>query len=89
MVVDSTWSPEDSVLIVSAGGEEPKMSLSELSTAGFVAASLWVDMVVAGDGGVECAEVESVRVDVMGLTDQTLARLLYRRCCRSGDVVMW
>lgn len=41
------------------------MSSSELSTAGFVAVSVWADIVVAGEGGVECVELEFVRADVM------------------------
>lgn len=46
-----------------SGGEEPKISSSELSTAG--SASLCVElMVVAGDGGAESAELESVLVEV-------------------------
>lgn len=52
-------------LLVSGGGDEPKMSSSELSTAGFVAVSVWPDIVVAGEGGVERAELESVGADVI------------------------
>lgn len=43
--------------VLSYGGEEPKMSSRELSsTAGLS----WVDIVVAGEGGVEWADDESV-----------------------------
>lgn len=40
------------------------MSSRELSTAG-CAVSGWADMVVAGEGGAEWAELESVCVEVM------------------------
>lgn len=47
---------------LSCGGEEPKMSSRELSsTAGLS----WVDIVVAGEGGVDWADEESVWVDVI------------------------
>lgn len=51
-------------LIMLVSGEEPKMSSREFSAAGgaMLASS---DMVVAGDGGVEFAELESVCVDVI------------------------
>lgn len=51
--------------LVSGGVEEPKMSSSELSTAGFVAVSEWADIVMAGEKVVEWTELESVRVEVM------------------------
>jgi hypothetical protein len=54
----------DGTSLVSGGGEEPKISSRELSTAGF--ASLWVELIVVagGDGGAESAELESVLGEV-------------------------
>lgn len=55
--------------LVSSGGEEPKMSSRELSTAGCCGAVLgWVEVVVAivaGDEGGDRAELESGSVDAM------------------------
>lgn len=62
MDIPSCCTP-DGTSLVSGGGDEPKMSSRELSAAGF--ASPWVElMVVAGDGGAESAELESVLGEV-------------------------
>ena len=57
MDVDSCCTSNGNSL-VPGGGEEPKISSRELSTAGF--ASLRVELiVVVGEGGAESAELES------------------------------
>lgn len=53
----------DGTSLVSGGGEEPKISSKELSTAGCAARCVEL-MVVAGDGGAESAELESVLGEV-------------------------
>lgn len=57
------WAWAEGAGRVSVGGEEPKMSSSELST-GMGASVFWVEvLLVAGDGGAESAELESVCVE--------------------------
>lgn len=53
---------EPAVLV---SGEEPKMSSREFSAAGMAVVS--ADMVVAGEGGAEFAELESVWVGVIAV----------------------
>lgn len=48
----------------SGSGDEPKMSSRELSTGW----ASWVDIVVAGDGGADWVELESVCAEAMAVS---------------------
>jgi hypothetical protein len=70
--------------MVSWGGEEPKMSSRELSTAG-LSGWVWVDIVVAGEDGVDSADEESV-IELMALVySGKLGELVLRKKKMSGS----